>query len=142
MALSDQLTDLASRTKKLEDAAAAARAKNRAKLEQDREKLHSTMTSEAKSIKSSADKAGTDVSSWWAETTARMEQQRADLRAKVDQRRAERQVAKAERNAADAEDYAADMVSWAAYALDSAEYAVIDATIARSEADELAAAKR
>jgi len=36
MALSDQLTDLAGRTKQLEESAAAAKEKNRTKLEQDR----------------------------------------------------------------------------------------------------------
>ncbi len=35
MALSDQLTDLAGRTKQLDDSAAAAREKDRTKLEED-----------------------------------------------------------------------------------------------------------
>lgn len=43
MALSDQLTDLAGRTQRLKDAAAAAEARDRAMLEQEREKLHSAM---------------------------------------------------------------------------------------------------
>jgi hypothetical protein len=83
MALSDQLLDLASRTKQLEDAAAAARAQDHAKLEQDREKLHSTMEAEAQQLQSSASDAQSQASSWWADTTARMEQRRAELRAKT-----------------------------------------------------------
>src|SRR5205823_8172202 len=52
MALSDQLTDLAQRTKHLEDAAAAARARNRAMLEDQQEKLHSQMSAEAQHLES------------------------------------------------------------------------------------------
>jgi len=141
MALSDQLTDLAARTKQLEDAAAAADAKNRAMLEQEREKLHSNMQKEAKDLQSTADRAGAEAHSWWADVTARMEQRRAELRAKVEERHAERKVEQAQRNADDAEDYASGLVSMAAYVIDAAEYAVVDATIARSEADALVAGR-
>ncbi|SRR6266704_488990 len=142
MALSDRLMDLATRTKNLEDAAAATKARNRAKLEQQREALHSKMTTEAKGIQSSAGKAEADARSWWNDTTVRFEQRRAELRTKMDEQRTERKVERAKNNADDAEDYASDMVTWAAYAIDAAEYAVIDAAIARSEADELVAAGR
>src|SRR5205823_12941383 len=80
MALSDQLTDLAQRTKHLEDAAAAARARNRAMLEDQQEKLHSQMSAEAQHLESSAREATTDVRSWWTDTTANIEQWRAGLR--------------------------------------------------------------
>jgi hypothetical protein len=139
MALSDQLTDLAGRTKQLEDSAAAAREMNRTKLEQERDKLHSAVENDAQNVRSSAQAGMSELGSWWAETTGKLEQQRAAMRAKIDQHRSEQKVEKAERNASDAENYAADMVSFAAYAIDAAEYAVIDATIARSQADDLAA---
>jgi hypothetical protein len=142
MALSDRLTDLASRTKNLEDTAATTQAKDRAKLDQQRNQLHSKMTTEAQNIQSSADKAQAGARSWWADTTARFEQQRNELRAKMDQQRAERKVDRAQHNADDAEANAADMISWAEYAIDSAEYAVIDAVIARDEANDLVAARR
>lgn len=140
MTPSDQLTDLADRTRRLEDAAAAAAARNRAMLEQEREKLHAAMEKEAKDLQSSAKATETEARSWWAETTTHIEQRRAQLRAEIDQRRAERKLEKAKRNADDAEDYAAGLVSLAAYVIDAAEYAVVDAAIARGEADELAAA--
>jgi hypothetical protein len=66
---------------------------------------------------------------------------RAELRAKIDERHAERKVEQAQRNAADAEAYASGLVSMAAYVIDAAEYAVVDATIARSEADALVAGR-
>ena len=140
MALSDQLTDLAGRTKRLEEAARAAEARNRATLEQEREQLHPAMEKEAEDLQSSAAATRTEASSMWAETTAHIEQRRAKLRAELDQRRAERKLEKAKRNADNAEDCAAGMVSLAAYVIDAAEYAVVDAAIARGEADELAAA--
>src|SRR6266511_579559 len=142
MALSDQLTDLAARTRDLEEAAAATRGKNRVKLEDQREKLHSKIKTEAQSIQSTAGKAETGARSWLTDTTTRFEQKRADLRAKMDEHRAERKVEQAERNADAAEDYAADMVSWAAYAIDTAEYAVVDAAISRTTADELVASRK
>ena len=137
MALSDQLTDLAARTKRLEDTAADTQAKNRAKLEQDREKLHTQVTNEAKQMQKSADEARSSADAWWANVATQIEMRRADLRSKIDERRAERQVDKANRNADDAEDYAEGMVAVAAYTVDAAEYAIVDAAIARSEADSL-----
>ena len=142
MALSDQLTDLAARTKKLEDSAAASKEKSRTQLEQDRTKLDAKMDAQAQNIKASVGKTQSDAKDWWTETTKRFEQQRAQMHAKMEEQKAERKVDRAQRNADDWEQYAADMVSWAAYAVDSAEYAVIDAAIARQEADDLVAAKR
>ncbi|HXN03821.1 MAG TPA: hypothetical protein VN895_03190 [Candidatus Acidoferrum sp.] len=141
MALSDKLTDLASRIKELEDAAAATKAKNHAKLEQQREQLNSKMKTQAQSIQSSATKAKGEARSWWTDTTAQFEQQRAKTRAKMDQQKANFKSDRAELDAEDAENYAADMVDWAIYAVDSAQYAVIDAYIARDKADSLTAAR-
>jgi hypothetical protein len=141
MALSDQLTDLAGRTKRLEDTAAAAEAQNKTKLEQEREKLHTATATEAKKLKTSADKAGSGAQTWWADTANRVEERRAELRAKIDERKAERKVDRAKRNANDAEHYASDLVSLAAYVLDATEYAIVDAAIARAEADALVAAR-
>jgi DNA repair exonuclease SbcCD ATPase subunit len=139
MALSDQLTDLAARTKKLEDTAAATRAKNRAQLEQDRERLNSNMEAQAQRIQSSVDQAQAGAQGWWTDTTKRFEQRRAEVRAKIDQQKAERKLDRAQHNADAWDQYAADMVSWAAYAVDAAEYAVIEGAIARKAADDLVA---
>ena len=139
MALSDQLSDLADRTKQLENTAAAAEAQNRTKLEKDRDKLHAQMQTEAKKIQSDASNAKSETRSWWADMTAKAEKQRNDLKAKIEQKKAEHNVDKAMQRADDAEGYAVDMISYAAYWIDSAEYAVVDAVIARSEADEMVA---
>jgi hypothetical protein len=142
MALSDQLTELAARTKKLEDAAAANKAKTQAQLEQDREKLDAHMQAQAQKIESSVDKTQADAQAWWTETTKRFEQRRAEVRAKMGQHKAERKLDRSEHNADNMENIAADYIAWAAYAVDAAEYAVTDAAIARKEADELVNAGR
>jgi len=138
MALSDQLTDLANRTKQLEGSAAAARDQDRKKLEQQRDTLDASMQKQAQKIKTEVKAGGGQVRSWWADTTDRIEQRRAELRAKMDKSKAEHEAKKAVRNADDAEEYASNLVGLAAYVTDAAEYAVIDAAIARSEADAIA----
>ncbi len=142
MALSDQLMDLAARTKKLEDAAAANKAKSQAQLEKEQEKLNAKMEAQAEKIQSSVDKTHADAQAWWTETTKRFEQRRAEVRAKMEHQKAERKVDRAQHNADYMESIAADYIAWAAYAVDAAEYAVVDAAIARKEAEELVAAPR
>jgi hypothetical protein len=141
MALSDQLTDLAHRTRQLEDTASAAEAQNRAKLEKERDKLHSEMQTEAKQIQSKAKEGKSDAQTWWAGVTVQAEKQRNDLHQKIEERKAERKVDKAMRHADDAESYAVNMIQVAAYCIDAAEYAVADAVIARSQADDLVTAR-
>lgn len=137
MALSDQLTELAARTKKLEDATAANKAKSQAQLEQEQEQLNAKMYAQAQKIQSSVDKDQADAQAWWIETTKRFEQRRAEVRTKMDQHKTERKLDRAQHNADHMENIAADYVAWAAYAVDAAQYAVTDAAIARKEADEL-----
>lgn len=73
MALSDQLTDLAAPTKRLEDTAPDTEAKNRAKLEEDRENLHTQVTNEAKQIQKSADDARASADAWWESLAGQIE---------------------------------------------------------------------
>ena len=138
MALSDQLTDLANRTKQLEDSASAARERNGIKLEQQRDKLDAAMQKQAEKIKTDAQKGEAKARSWWADTTERIEERRAELHDKMEKNKLEHESKKAERDARDAEEYAANLIGIAAYVTDAAEYAVIDATIARSQADAFA----
>lgn len=134
--LSDQLSKLADRTKKVEDTATAARAKNRAQLE-------TTKTS----LKASLDAVGTKTDDAKARAQGRLsdvhdsvEKHFADRRAANAEHKAERDLKKAERRADDAEQDAADAIALVLYVLDQAEYAVVDAVLARADADDLAAA--
>ena len=142
MPLSDQLTDLAARSKKLEDAAAANKAKSRDQLEQEQEVLNAQIQTTAERIQASFDKDQDDAEAWWTETTKKFQQRRAEVKTKIAQFKADRKVDRVQYNADYMEALAADYVEWAAYAVDCAEYAVKDAVIARKEAEELVTAGR
>lgn len=129
MALSDRLTDLAGRTKRLEDTAAAARAKNVAKMEEQREQL-----------RTNAAQAKGEAQAWWTETTAKIEQQRTELQTKREQRQSERAVEAQKRYADAADEFASSLTALAAYAVDAAAEATVDATIAREQAETAAKA--
>ena len=137
MALSDQLEDLAGRTKRLEDEAAALRAKNVARMEQQREQVHASMQTQAANVRTKAAQTKTAAQEWWTQTTNHIEEQRAALQAKREQRKAEQAVESAERQAEASEDYASMLASLAAYAVDAAADAALDAGIARAQADAL-----
>ncbi|MFD3588230.1 hypothetical protein [Streptomyces sp. NPDC058683] len=133
--LSDQLSKLADRTKKVEDTAAAAKAKNRAQLETERTNL-----------KASLDAVGTKTDEAKARAEGRISDLHdsvakhfADRRAASAEHKAERDLKRAEHRADDAEQDAADAIALVLYVLDQAEYAVVDAALARADADDLAA---
>jgi hypothetical protein len=137
-ALSEQLTDLAARSKNMEDVVAAAREKDRARLESQRDMLKTSIAAgTAKARKgAAADQAKTQQ--WWSDTRSSVDARFAAMRAEADERRTEKDIKKAERHAEQAEQDAADTIDWALYVLDQAEYSVIDAVIARADADDLA----
>jgi hypothetical protein len=63
----------------------------------------------------------------------------AQFHERIEEKKAERDVNRAERRAERAEEDALDAVDFAAAVLEEAEYAVLDAALARTEADEVAA---
>jgi hypothetical protein len=137
-ALSDQLTDLAARSKKTEDVVAAAREKNRARLESQRDKLKTSIADGNAKAKERASSAEASTQRWWNDTRSSVDARFATMRAEAGERRTEKDIKKAEHHADQAEQDAADAIDWALYVLDQAEYAVIDAVIARADADDLA----
>lgn len=135
MALSDQLMDLANRTKRLEDTVAAARAKNEQQLEEQRQKLQSSMDAQAQNVRAKAAQTKTEGRTWWMETTAQIERRRAEFQAKRAEHKAHESVEAAKRYADGTEEYATMLVSLADFMVDAAAEAVADATIAREQAD-------
>src|SRR5579864_597679 len=119
MALSDQLTELAARTKKLEEATAANNAKSQSQLEEEQKKLDAKMQAQAQKIQASVDKTQADAQAWWTETTKRFEARRAEVRTKMEHMKAERKLDRAQFTADYMEGIAADYVAWAAYAVDA-----------------------
>jgi hypothetical protein len=137
-ALSEQLTDLAARSKSTEDVVAAAQQNNRARLESQRDKLK---TSIAAGNAKARERAATDeakTQQWWNDTRSAVDARFATMRAEADERRTEKDIKNAEHQAEQAEEDAADAIDLALYFLDQAEYSVVDAVIARADADDLA----
>src|SRR6266568_7375356 len=137
--LSEQLTDLAARTKRSEDFVNAALAKNRAYLDDEREALKKSIATGKARMHADASVAQDKNRTWWNDTRQSIDARVAELRAERDDHRAAHDLRKAERRAEDAEADAAYAVDFALQMLDEAEYAVADATLARIDADELAA---
>ena len=138
--LSDQLMDLAERTKKVEDTASAAREKNRAALQRTRDELKSDVDEGAKILVDMSHQADDSVSAWWDSVRSNVDSRFASMDAKLAARQAERDANRAARRADEAEEDAAGLIAFAAYAVEASEYAAIDAALARAEADELTGA--
>jgi hypothetical protein len=139
--LSEQLNELANRVKKSEDFVNAARAKDRAFLDNERETLKTSIDNGKAQMKADAAADADETRSWWNDTRRSIDARSAELRARRDDHRAERTLKRAERRAEDAEQDAAYAVDFALSMLDDAEYAVADAVLARLDADELAASE-
>jgi hypothetical protein len=139
--LSEQLTELAARAKRSEDFVNAARAKNRAYLDGQRETLKKSIATGKARMNADAADAQDQTRTWWNDTRQSIDARVAELRAERDDHRVAHDLKKAERRAEDAEEDAAYAVDFALQMLDEAEYAVADATLARIDADELAASE-
>jgi hypothetical protein len=136
--LSEQLTDLAARSKNTEDVVAAAQENDRARLESQRDKLKTSIAAGSAKAQQRAGAAEAKAQQWWNDTRSSVDARFAAMRAEADERRTEKDVKKAERHAEQSEQDAAYAIDWAVYFLDQAEYSVIDAVIARADADDLA----
>ncbi|MCU1456599.1 MAG: hypothetical protein JWL73_691 [Actinomycetia bacterium] len=138
MALSDQLSQLAARTKKLEDSAGASRQKAKGDLEQDVNSARDTAQAHAESLRKSAEARKGQISAWWDNLQRSWNENIVSIRKSVDDREAEHDVKAAQRKADQADDDAAFAIDYAYAAIDEAEYAVLDAALARVKADDLA----
>lgn len=136
--LSEQLSELADRTKKTEDTVDAAREKDRQKLETQRAAIKGSADAHADSAKAGVAGAKNKLDTKWDASRASLDSKLAAIRDHAEQRRAEHDVSKANHHADIAEQDASDAIDLALYTLDCAEYAIIDAAIARADADNVA----
>lgn len=139
--LSEQLSELSDRARKVEDTVGAAR-------ERDRTRLEAQQTALKTSVEAGKAKVGEDVTgakagmqARWDDVRSSVDQRFAEMRETAKERHNERDIRKAEHHADVAEQDAADAVDLALFVLDEAEYAVIDAVIARADADDLAVSR-
>jgi len=140
MALSDQLTELAARTKNAEEHAAAAQGKAKADLQADVETARASAQDRAKKLRESAEASKNRLSVWWYDLQRTWNEHVAKIREDIDAKRTAHDVDRARRRAEGRADDAAFAIEFAYAAIEEAEYAVLDAELARMEADELSAA--
>jgi hypothetical protein len=140
MALSDQLSQLATRTKALEDHAAAARQEARADLQHDVEAAREASNANAVALGKALDQSEAEVSAWWTDMGRSWDEHIARMRERVDQKKEEHDLKAAQRDADEATEYASYLIDYTLAAVEEAEYAVLDATLAQMKADELAGA--
>lgn len=139
MAASDKLYELAAKAKEAEAKLDAAKAEDRVALEAEVDAAKAAASAAAAALRNQGEAAGDSAASWWAGVQESWSAHVADLRSKIDERKAERGAEHAARRAERAEDYAIEAVAFAAAAFEEAEYAVLDALLARLEAGEVAA---
>ena len=135
MALSDQLEALAGKTKKLEETAATIRAKNVAKLEQQREQMHAAMEAQKEQVRAKTAQTRSETQDWWAGVTAGLEKRRAQAKANFAEQKAKWAAGDAESQAEAAEDYASFIATVSSDLIDEAAYSALDAAALRERAD-------
>jgi len=138
MALSDQLTDLANRTKQLEDRAAAAKKEAKAQLETDVKKARDSSQAKADAMRKRAEAGKDKTSAWWQSLQSSWDDHLKAVRKSADERRAAHDLKTKQRAAQRADDDAGYAIDYAYAAVEEAEYAVLDAELAHKEADEVA----
>ncbi|MEF2975688.1 hypothetical protein [Subtercola sp. YIM 133946] len=140
MALSDQLSELSTQAKALEDSAASIHAENKAKAEARIAELRASLDAAKVSVDSKLDADADEIDTAWAQMQRSVSDSFASLKADADARRTHRKATHADRAADSAELDAQDAIDFAIQALQEAEYFVLTAAVAREDADEAEAA--
>ncbi len=135
MALSDDLSRLAARTKEAEDRAAAAQGKAEADLEADLENARAVGEQQAEELRTKAEEGKGRISDRWADVQRAWNEAVAGVRADIQSKKGKLDLDMARRRAERAEDDARFAIDFAYSAVVEAEYAVLDAALARKEAD-------
>jgi hypothetical protein len=102
MALSDQLSKLAARTKLLEERAAAAQQEARTQLEHDVAAAREASNENAEALGKSVDANEAEVSAWWTDMGRSWDQHIAQVRERVDEKKDQHDLKAAQHDADDA----------------------------------------
>jgi len=137
---SAQLKALADRASEAEANVQAAKTKQQAELRQQVDAAQESAAKGAADLKASADFAKDDASQTWNEVQSKWNAHVAAIRQSAEGAKTNLDAKRAERRADHAEAAAAASIEFAAAALEEAEYQVLNAALARSEADDAAAA--
>ena len=139
MALSDELIKLSARAKEAEERFAAATTEARGQLEHDVKGARESAQAQAARLQEAAEADKEKISEWWAGMQKSWSDHLAGIRRDVDAKRAELETKAVQRAADNAEKDATFSVRFALAAVEEAEYAVLYATLARMDADSVAA---
>ena len=118
MALSDDLTKLATRAKEAEDHAAAAQSKGKADLEADVENARAAAKAKADRLHESADSNRARISAWWHDVERSWSQHVAAIKEDMADRKAEHDVDRANERAENAEGDAVFAIDYAVAAIE------------------------
>lgn len=115
----------------------SARAKTQARdrLQETADKAREKSQQAAQQLRTESAAAASKADAWGDNIQQSWNEHLANVRERVDARKARHDANKAELNAEDAEDYAVFAIDLAYSAIEEAEYAVLDATLARLDAD-------
>ncbi|WP_460625322.1 hypothetical protein [Intrasporangium mesophilum] len=139
MSLSEQLSRLAERTKELEQHASDARTKARADLEHEVAKAEATSKKNAEALRESVAATEAEVSAWWTDVSRAWDENLTKMRKRIKEQSAKHDLRAAQVDADEAAAYASYVIDYTYAAVEEADYAVLQATLARMEADDLAA---
>ena len=114
-----------------------SRGKAKADLEDDIDSTRASAEAQADKLRAKAEESRGSISAWWTDVQKSWDAHVAELRDRVESKKAERDVHLAQRRAENTEADAEFAVDFAYGAVVEAEYAVLDAVLARTEADEL-----
>jgi hypothetical protein len=137
MALSDDLTKLAARTKEAEARTAAARDQARADLEREVSTARASGDAQAEKLRQAAEEGNERITGFGSDLQSSWNKHIAKVREDLESRKAEHDVHKAQKRAERAEDYASFEIDLAYSAVVEAEYAALDAVLARMDAEQL-----
>ena len=135
-----QLKALADRASAVEANVTAAQTKQQAELRQQVDAAQESAKQAAADLKASASDSKDKASQSWSEVQSKWNAHVAAIRESAEGAKSSLDAKLAGRRADRAEDTAAASIAFAAAALDEAEYQVLNAALARSEADDAAAA--
>jgi DNA primase large subunit len=137
MALSDDLTRLATRAKEAETRVAGVREEARADLEQDVASARESAQEQADKLRHATEKSKAGISGRLSDVQRSWNEHISRVREDLEDKRAKHDVQVAQRRADDAEAYASFATDLAYSAVVEAEYAALDAVLARMDADEM-----
>jgi hypothetical protein len=140
MALSDDLARLSVRAKEAEDHVAAARNQKKDQLAQNVENARQSTRTTVDKLQEQSTAAAGKTKAWGDDVQRSWNDHVAQVRQRIDARKASHKAKVAERDAEGAEDYAEFAIDAAYSAIAEAEYAVLDAALYRMEADAAGAA--